>query len=172
MVAYIDQQLQIARLDRVAWSIISTGDGQYGSPVDLKLDVQIYPSDDPATEVIEGSRLWELSIYGSPTEGGSGDDRFDETFVLTECQRDKTLRPTGPLEFKVKTKFTITGVGCPDYPYLCVRFAKGDDAEPDFLMSDALIGCAEVTCTRKFSKYFPPQIFKKKPGCCGNYTDK
>ncbi|XP_022084638.1 uncharacterized protein LOC110976020 [Acanthaster planci] len=141
------EPLPVARAGRLSFSFTDIGTGHYEEPVHVSLNVSIAASESDPTDPIRGSRLWQLSIYGSANLDGSGDDRFDERSVLSKCQRDKPLTPGESLEFDVDADFIISGVGCYDYPYFCLKFEKGADPEPDFIMYDPLRACMELTCT-------------------------
>ncbi|XP_038057974.1 uncharacterized protein LOC119729480 [Patiria miniata] len=139
--------LPVARLGALSFNLTNVGTGPYGEPVPISLEVHVGASQSATTDPILGSRLWQLSIYGSGQADGSGDDRFDQQSVLSKCQTDKSLLPGEPLQFEVDAEFIISGVGCYDYPYFCLKFEKGADPQPDFIMLDQPMACKELTCT-------------------------
>lgn len=69
--------------------------------------------------------------------------------IVTVLQVSTPLVYPTNMEFIINTQFIITGVGCGDYPYLCVEVAKADDPRPDFVLNnggDPVVICQRVAC--------------------------
>ena len=83
---------------------------------------------------VSGTGLWKLSIYGSKSLDGTGEQfqRFDQ--LLSTSQQAQPLKDNKELVFvNAKGKLDIRAIGCDmEFKYVCFEFAKGDNPNPDF----------------------------------------
>ena len=89
---------------------------------------------------ISGTGLWQIAMYGSNNDRGTGEhfQRIDQT--LSRAQQSEPLRTGGlhpQIEFTgVYGEIDLTAIGCGDeYRFLCFDFMKGDNPGPDFKFS-------------------------------------
>lgn len=103
---------------------------------------------------IEGSDLWEASLWFSKFKDGSGKrtNLLEET--LTKRQRDKSVDPDKKFKFQdLEQSVDLSdGTGCGKYKYICGEIRK-NNPNPDFALvertPDAPRGCAKVTCKER-----------------------
>ena len=114
----------------------------------IQLGVRI----DGSTVGVTGSRLWELSAFGSSNPDGSGTQYLKSRQVLTDAQQDTTLNPSEPLDFgNVDFNLDMTGRGCGEVQYVCVSLQRNPRASVDFVVEavpdeSALTSCQPLEC--------------------------
>lgn len=134
----------------ILWSIEAINYVSRG-PSQLLLDAIVITN---VTHIpVSGTDLWRLGIYGSPNEDGSGPRLGHQSQLLNSSQAAMPLNasPSIDLHFAVPLEFDVGQLGCTDYEYLCLEFAKGDNASPDFNFRSGsgkavFTGCRLIPC--------------------------
>ncbi|XP_071825938.1 uncharacterized protein [Apostichopus japonicus] len=137
-----------AVISSVGWST-----GRYmvsrNQPSRLNMRMTVLPS--PSSDLITGTGLWEVVVFGSEHPRGSG-QRFEQNRnILTRRQESQPLYPGEEMIFDVEFDFMIGQIGCDRVNYFCVEFKKGSNANPDFeipstLGDNTIRKCEERSC--------------------------
>ncbi|XP_038058584.1 uncharacterized protein LOC119729863 [Patiria miniata] len=121
------------------------------TPIRLNVDVDSRPTAGSAT----GDNLWRVGVFGSKRPDGKGEQVGLRRQILTRDQSGKDLTAGNPLVFDgLDTDFDLSLIGCDsEVQYLCVEFAKGLRAEPDFKFqtasgSDVIVKCKDEECRK------------------------
>ena len=100
-----------------------------------------------------GNNLWRMGIFGSRYRDGHGPRMGYQKQILnaTEASMPLLARKVINLMFLISVQFDVSTVGCNHYKYLCLEFAKGDNASPDFPFRSSngkavFIGCRTAPC--------------------------
>lgn len=106
---------------------------------------------------LDGDGLWQLSLFGSRYEDGTG-LQFNFVEQLLDISDESTpAGPDLPLQFSdLARRYDISSIGCGQFPYLCLQLQKGRNPMPDYLFrtslgDDRIRSCKEVDCIS--SKY-------------------
>lgn len=106
---------------------------------------------------LSGEGLWQLSLYGSRNEDGSGLQFNYIEQLLNVDQEGQSAGPDLPLDFPdLETRFDISSVGCGQFAYLCLELQKGRVPMPDYQFQtrtgdDRIRSCKQQECmTREF----------------------
>ncbi|XP_072019390.1 uncharacterized protein [Amphiura filiformis] len=87
-----------------------------------------------ASDDIQGTGLWKLSMFGSRNQDGTGEqlERVDQ--LLTTTQQALPLVGAQNITFiRAGGEFDFNLIGCgTEFRYLCFEFTKGDNPNPDF----------------------------------------
>ena len=122
----------------------------YGRPAEMSLDVTVGTSDDSRN--VEGTGLWRMGMYGSTNEEGTGEKRAYVNQVLDPFGAGKSLEGGVDLAFnQLEAQFRIDELGCSEYKFLCLEFAKGYGSDPNFAFraedgSDRITKCKPEEC--------------------------
>ena len=124
-----------------------------GTPTPVRLDIDI--NSRPNTGSASGDSLWRLGVYGATRPDGKGPQIGLQRQVLTRDQSSRYLNGGDTLSFDgVDLSFDLSEIGCnTEYQYLCVEFAKGLRAQPDFKFetasgSDVVVKCKDEECRK------------------------
>lgn len=118
-------------------------------PSTVTMLIQVTPSS--GSDEISGQRLWEVGVFASRHEDGSGNRYNQKRNILSRQQEQYTMRPGRTMEFEVEFEFPMGQVGCDGTRYFCVEFSKGGSASPNFDLTsqqgnDGIVKCREMTC--------------------------
>ena len=108
-------------------------------------------------------------MFGSDDSIGS-EPRFDYHHqILREEDQNRAAVPHFNMSFNAITDFDLMGVGCVQYKYVCIEFAKGENPEPDFYLplngnDKSIISCQRAKCLSKFRFRYPIWVVEQ-----GNY---
>ena len=146
-------------IDDMVWNMkvlsdtVATGQP---SPIRLSLDIESRESAGSAS----GDTLWRVGIYGSTRPNGKGKQIGLKRQILSRDQSGRDLTAGDTLSFKaIDTDFDLIAIGCEsEFQYLCVEFAKGLRARPDFKFQttnggDVITRCKDQEC-RKGKKVY------------------
>ena len=130
----------------------------FGSVVDGRRQnvIQMQVSTNGNATGVTGSRLWELSAFGSSNPDGSGQKYQEKSQVLTPSQGETPLNPGELLDFgAVDFSLDMTGRGCGEVQYVCVSLRKNPRSSVEFVIEavpdeSALTSCQPVECDGKF----------------------
>ena len=126
-------------------------DFNFAHPSNLTFQATILPSG--STDEIVGEGLWRFGMFFSANKSGKGGRLRYNPQILPKVYADHALSPWLPLLFaNVTTLVDVTGLGCDRWRYICVEFAKGVNATPDFELPmpggiQVAVSCHEFTCT-------------------------
>ncbi|XP_063969437.1 uncharacterized protein LOC129282010 isoform X3 [Lytechinus pictus] len=112
----------------------------------LNVDVEL--NSNPAGDDATGSGLWQVTIYPSTSLNGLGTPPAPGiTPFLNFEQSGVDLVSGGQATIEgVSLNLDLANLSCSDFPYLCVRVAKGQNPNPNFLLGGTLIGCSPSNC--------------------------
>ncbi|XP_071822533.1 uncharacterized protein [Apostichopus japonicus] len=115
-------------IDDFDWSI----EPREGREVSLDLDVDFRED----TRDLEGTSLWQSTLYGSDNEEGTGDKFGEVTQILNREQASKSIQNAEQLQLRdIRTEFDLSMIGCtPDATYVCLELRKGLNSQPDFTL--------------------------------------
>ncbi|XP_071941984.1 uncharacterized protein [Antedon mediterranea] len=138
-----------ALLIGMSWNLKETKVRQ-DALTNIKFQIVVNASEE--SQVIRGTGLWDVAVFGSAHSSGRG-KRFDERDnLLTPSQQAiPTLPAQGMVFDEVSTPFKLSVLGCSEYKFLCVEFKQGDDPNPSFFFAsmdfeDTIIVCANIDC--------------------------
>lgn len=123
----------------LGWGIPQSGDETFGFTVKLA---------ESSRQNLAGTGLWKLMVSWSKENNPGSADHFDEQSLLTDpADSGKSLVNGGDLEFQLSSITYSEQAGCGEgkYNFLCVAFGKGDNADPDFDLSQGFNYCSD-TC--------------------------
>lgn len=136
------------------------------SPIRLGINV-----DSRATAgSVNGDTLWRVGMYGSTRPDGKGKQIGVKRQILSRDQSSRDLTAGDTLSFEsVDTEFDLSALGCEsEFQYLCVEFAKGLRARPDFKFQTAdggetITRCKDQECRKGNIPIFfsHPNMFSK-----------
>ncbi len=119
---------------------------------------------------VSGNGLWKVSIYGSMHNNGTGQRFQPIEQVLDTDQQSQPLSGANDLFFlESPGELDIHSIGCSEYQYVCVDFAKGDtpstnfDLETTQPLSYKYTLCIQRPCEQGKSYYTHNKDFK--PTC-------
>ncbi|XP_038058442.1 uncharacterized protein LOC119729773 [Patiria miniata] len=118
------------------------------SPITISSMVEFTPTG----KNVSGTNLWKLSLFGSKNKQGTGDRFTPIEQLLTDSQTAMTMRSGSPLHFDdLRTEFDVGWLGCGEFQFLCLEFARGDNPEPEFHLlyetnTTSLVTCKRSTC--------------------------
>ncbi|XP_038058441.1 collagen alpha-2(V) chain-like isoform X2 [Patiria miniata] len=114
------------------------------SPIRLSVDVEPRPSAGSAT----GDSMWRVGIFGSTRPDGKGRQIGLRRQILNRPQSSRDLTAGQTLSFpEIDTEFDLSAIGCEsEFQYLCVEYAKGLRAQPDFKFETARGGEVVTKC--------------------------
>ena len=121
-----------------------------GHETGMEIHAMIQSKD--GTQNVEGKGLWQLNLFASRNEDGSGDRSGLKQQILEEPTASQPLVGGTPLNLlNVRTEFDLGTVGCTDYMYLCLEFTKGRIPKPPYHMfittgAPTLISCQLPPC--------------------------
>ncbi|XP_038058041.1 uncharacterized protein LOC119729524 [Patiria miniata] len=98
---------------------------------------------------LAGNNLWSQRVGWTKVNDPATSDYLDLQDVLSAAQSSTSLVNGGPLSFSSPFSYDQSKVGCGvgQYRYLCVTFGKGDNADPDYAVSQSMSNCKLVyTC--------------------------
>lgn len=128
-----------------------------GVPDDVTFDIDL--STLYTSAGADGNNLWRVGFFTSPDEIGSVKSNYDPQ-ILTRSSSSTDLEPGEALKLdNVNTQVDLTGLGCEeDMKFVCLEFAKGQRANPDFKFEvsgggDVLVKCIEQECEKRKWKY-------------------
>ncbi|XP_022088426.1 collagen alpha-1(II) chain-like [Acanthaster planci] len=134
-------------IDDMDWEMqVLTDKVQAGRPTPVRFDVDVEPR--PSAGSISGENLWRVGLFGSTRPDGRGPRIGPQRQILTRdlSSRDLTASQTLQLD-DINAEFDLTSIGCEtEYQYLCLEFAKGLRAEPDFKFQAANGGEVITKC--------------------------
>ena len=133
---------------------METGTVTTNKPDDLRFTVDVSTLIESGTA--SGDGLWRIGVFGAQNPQGTGPRLDYKRQILTRSESSTTAEGGGlPLELRnLETEFDLTQLGCDSsYRYLCLEFAKGLRASPDFEFEingggDVIISCEEQPCRR------------------------
>ena len=104
---------------------------------------------------IVGEGLWSLSAFGSTNADGSGKMLGEKTQVFNQQQMDMNFLPSESTRLNygnVDFDFDMMGLTCEDVKYICLKMAKGENPQPDFIMEpqpneSILTSCVPAECS-------------------------
>ena len=140
----------VARLANLNWNL-EIEDLVFDAPSNVTLQVTVLPAD--TTDAIAGDGIWRLGIFFSTRSDGRGDRLRYNKQILSEDYASLPLASRLPLVFlDVHTLIDVTGLGCDNWRYVCVEFAKGENPVPDFELplpggADFAVSCRSFPCT-------------------------
>ncbi|XP_072021184.1 uncharacterized protein [Amphiura filiformis] len=140
----------IASFERFRWTLSGHGMAIPGEPMNVTLTVTVPVLRN--SDEIRGTNLWRIGIYGSGSEDGSDPERYSYVRqTITDEQVATSVVPGSDMVLSIDTQFAITGVGCGDYGYFCVEFAKADNPVPDFIFNQdgngqPIVVCQQIAC--------------------------
>ena len=109
------------------------------------------------TRELSGDGLWRLGLFGSRSPDGIGERHDFIHQTLNDDKASQMIESGKNLDLAdINTQFDAGALGCTDFKYVCVEFAKGDNAEPDF----------SFTVANKRSEYAEEKIVSCKPAPC------
>lgn len=116
----------------------------------LNLDVAVRT--DGNGDSVSGMGLWGLEFFLSDRDDGSG-ARYDFLTSGLNSIQASTAIAAGSTEsitgvFSTVDLRTLT---CPQVPYICAELSKGNNPNPDFLLTGSLVGCTAIDCRGKRS---------------------
>ena len=117
-----------------------------GTPTPIRLDVDVESR--PTAGSATGDNLWRVGIFGSTRPDGKGKQIGLQRQILTRDQSGLDLTAGRTLSFDgLDSQFDLSQIGCEtEFQYLCVEFAKGLRAEPDFKFQTASGGNVTIKC--------------------------
>ncbi|XP_072173534.1 uncharacterized protein [Diadema setosum] len=123
-------------------------------PDDVRFNVDVDTL--PESGAADGDGLWRIGVFGAQNPQGTGPRLDYKRQILTRGQSSTPAEGEGaPLELQnLETEFDLSQLGCDsEYRYLCLEFAKGLRASPDFEFEingggDVIISCKEQPCRR------------------------
>ncbi|XP_030835681.1 cadherin-23 isoform X4 [Strongylocentrotus purpuratus] len=112
------------------------------------LNVNVELNSNPSGNSIAGSGLWQVTIYPSTSINGLGGTPGSETTpFLNIAQSGVGLVSGGQATITdVDINLNVRDLSCSDIPYICVRVAKGQNPNPNFLLGGSLVGCTPSNC--------------------------
>lgn len=112
------------------------------------LNVNVELNSNPSGNSIAGSGLWQVTIYPSTSINGLGGTPGSETTpFLNIAQSGVDLASGGQATITdVDINLNVRDLSCSDIPYICVRVAKGQNPNPNFLLGGSLVGCTPSNC--------------------------
>ncbi|XP_071484961.1 cadherin-23-like [Diadema antillarum] len=127
--------------------LINSGTVRQGSAF-TNLNVNVGLSSNPAGSGISGTGLWQVTIFPNTQINGNGVSVIPGvTPVLTGVQSGTSLASGGQATILgVPVSLNLGGVTCSQIPYLCVRVRKGENPNPDFLLTGSLVNCIPSNC--------------------------
>ncbi|XP_022088423.1 uncharacterized protein LOC110978061 isoform X2 [Acanthaster planci] len=144
------EQCEGVKVTDLEWTP-NIGNMQYGVPTPMTIDASVSTAAD--SRELSGSGLWRMDLFGSSNMDGTGPRKLVKTQILDQGGQATPLSsPGNPIQFSdVSTSFPIEEVGCPNLPYLCLEFKRGDSPNPDYKFGtadggDSLIKCREEKC--------------------------
>lgn len=151
------------RLSGYGWSIRMTG-----YPDRKTFTIELFVNPHPRTDNIRGSGLWRVGIFLSNAIRGRSMVRSQyQPDILTAADKSKPLISGEHLTFSyLHAVLNTTGVGCPgvDLQFLCLELAKGENAIPDFQLSDGpLIRCTRLECSNPEDYTDPEELPTPQP---------
>ncbi|XP_022088425.1 uncharacterized protein LOC110978062 isoform X2 [Acanthaster planci] len=134
-------------IDDMDWNMRVLSDkvvsGQ-ASPIRLSVDVEPRASAGSAS----GDSLWRVGVFGSTRPDGKGKQIGLRRQILNREQSSRDLTAGETLSFpEIDTEFDLSAIGCDsEFQYLCVEYAKGLRARPDFKFENARGGEVVTRC--------------------------
>ncbi|XP_030855714.1 alpha-2 collagen isoform X1 [Strongylocentrotus purpuratus] len=133
---------------------MSHGPVSADGPDDVRFNVDV--STLPESGGADGDGLWRIGVFGAQNPQGTGPRLDYKRQILTRGQSSTPAEGEGmPLELNaLETEFDLSQIGCDsEYRWLCLEFAKGLRASPDFEFEingggDVIISCKEQPCRR------------------------
>lgn len=134
---------------------MSHGPVSADGPDDVRFNVDV--STLPESGGADGDGLWRIGVFGAQNPQGTGPRLDYKRQILTRGQSSTPAEGEGmPLELNaLETEFDLSQIGCDsEYRWLCLEFAKGLRASPDFEFEingggDVIISCKEQPCRRR-----------------------
>ncbi|XP_033625444.1 uncharacterized protein LOC117288629 isoform X2 [Asterias rubens] len=121
------------------------------TPIRLDVDVDSRPNTGSAS----GDALWRVGIFGATKPDGKGPRIGMERQILSRDLSSRDLFGGETLSFDgIDTNFDLSQIGCEsEYQYLCVEFAKGLRAQPDFRFEtgageETIVKCKDEDCRK------------------------
>ena len=116
------------------------------------------------TRDLSGEGLWRLGLFGSQNPDGSGQRHDYIHQTLNQDQSNSMITSGENLDLTdISTQFDAGTIGCTDFQYICVEFAKGENAEPDISFKVAnhrsdsggeeMISCKPAPCKASKNSY-------------------
>ncbi|XP_072033318.1 LOW QUALITY PROTEIN: uncharacterized protein [Amphiura filiformis] len=111
-----------------------------------------------SSATVSGASLWQINIFGSRNDDGSGPRYFPETLNLSPSLRDQDLINGGQtLEFpSLAASLDLRGVRCVDFQYFCTEIERNEASTQPFslqgidenaeLDNEILISCQAMEC--------------------------
>lgn len=130
---------------------------------------------------VAGTNLWRLGMFGSKYDDGSG-EKFNyvpQTLDAVEGSMS-TVQASDLIFTEATAEFDIAAVGCNEFRYVCMEFAKGPAPTPDFTLNvveeeitdkDVKTLCKRIRCMAgkkcRFSLWctFGYTFASGRPGC-------
>ncbi len=106
------------------------------------------------SDSVSGRGLWRVALFGASDSIG-GEPRFDYHHqILRQEDQNEAAAPYTNLSFNANTDFDLMGIGCMQYLYLCIEFAKGDNPVPAFYLplnggESSIVSCQRAKCFSK-----------------------
>ncbi|XP_038058585.1 collagen alpha-2(I) chain-like [Patiria miniata] len=141
-------------IDDMDWEMeVLTDEVVSGRPTPVRFDVNVEPR--PNTGSVSGENLWRIGAFGSTRPDGRGPRIGPQRQILSRDLSSKDLTSGQTLRFDdINSEFDLSSIGCEtEYQYLCLEYAKGLRAEPDFKFQAADGGevvtkCKEQDCRK------------------------
>ena len=133
---------------------VDTGSLQEGNSDNLvTLDVSF--TADAVSAEISGTDLWEVAIFGSSNEDGTG-EQVGLDYGAIGSQEDASLGPGGTLEFLDTTASIDLSVykTCMQAEYVCAELRRKETSPSDFSVTGNNIDCIKLDCTGMFHLHF------------------
>ena len=101
-------------------------------PTRVRFNIDVEPR--PNAGSASGDSLWRVGVFGATRPDGKGPRIGTKRQILSRDLSGRDLTAGQTLNFDaVDTEFDLTSVGCEsEYQYLCIEYAKGLRAQPDF----------------------------------------
>ncbi|PIK54995.1 hypothetical protein BSL78_08042 [Apostichopus japonicus] len=138
---------------QVRWNII-VDNFRFNEPSDMSLNISVDVQEN-SEEIIGGTNLWRIGIYGSRDPAGDDDEKIGfipQILDKSDALHSPDIIPGRTLVFPlITTQFDLSSIGCGDYRYLCVAIAKSADSVPNFEISNnknkrKVVTCRQIQC--------------------------
>lgn len=126
------------------------------------LSVQFLLFNDNTGVNIEGSNLWQVSLFGSENNQGEGVRHVNLEQVLDPSLSSTTLVGGFPFQLEFSVPYNTSAVGCGNVRYFCLEIKRNPEATTRFILrrtsgERTIISCREVPCIPRKS---PPSLVK------------
>lgn len=115
------------------------------------LSIQFLLFNDNTGVNIEGTNLWQVSLFGSENDQGEGVRHANLEQVLDPSISSTTLVGGFPFQLEFSVPYNTSAVGCGNVRYFCLEIKRNPETSTRFILrrtsgERTIISCREVPC--------------------------